>query len=100
GADRDRRARTLTLVPYLAGGCSSLLSGALNPLGLKIMLISSVAAAFGGASLLAWYFPARALRDRDGAPPTLGITRSIGWIVAGAIALAIFVGVFGRGFRF
>ncbi|HXU69487.1 MAG TPA: hypothetical protein VN947_09160 [Polyangia bacterium] len=100
GADREARARTLTLVPYLAGGVTSVLSGALNPLGVRIMLISSVAAAFGGTSLLAWYFPVRAERQPAGAPPALGIARGNGWLVAAAIAVAVFIGVFGRGLRF
>lgn len=100
GADREARARTLTLVPYLAGGTTSVLSGALNPLGWKIMLISSVAAAFGGTSLLAWYFGLRASRQPAGAPPSLGIARCRAWLVAAAIALAIFIGVLGRGLRF
>ena len=100
GADRESRARTLTLLPYLAGGTTAVLSGALNPLGVKIMLISSVAAAFGGTSLLAWYFAVRAKSQAVGTPPSLGIARSRAWLVAGAIALAVFIGVFGRGLRF
>src|SRR4029077_6374849 len=54
-AVRERRARTLSLIPYLAGGVTLCLAGILNPLGLKIVLISAVAASFGGTSLLAWY---------------------------------------------
>jgi len=100
GADRESRARTLTLLPYLAGGSTAVLSGALNPLGIKIMLISSVAAAFGGTSLLAWYFAMRAVKQPAGAPPSLGIARGTAWLAAAAIALAIFIGVFGRGLRF
>ncbi len=98
--DRESRARTLTLLPYLVGGGTALASGALNPLGVRIMLISSVAASFGGASLLAWYFPVRAQKEPAGAPATLGIARSVGWLAAAAFTLAVFVGVFGRGLRF
>ena len=100
GPDREARARTLTLLPYLAGGTSAVLSGALNPLGWKLMLMSSVAAAFGGTSLLAWYFAPRAARQPAGAPPSRGLARSRAWLVAAAIALALFIGVFGRGLRF
>jgi hypothetical protein len=99
GADRERRARRLTLVPYLVGGTTSVLSGMLNPLGLKIMLISSVAAAFGGASLLAWFFPQQAAREKSGEAPAMGVARSVGWMVAAGIAFALFVGVLGRGVR-
>jgi hypothetical protein len=100
GGDRERRARLLTLLPYLVGGATALASGALNPLGIRIMLISSVAAAFGGASLLAWYFPIHAARRPSAAPPSLGLARSHAWIAAAVVALALFVGVFGRGLRF
>ena len=98
--DREARARTLTLLPYLVGGATAIASGAFNPLGIRIMLISSVAAAFGGTSLLAWYFPMRAGKQDAGAPASLGIARGAGWLVAAAVALAIFVGVFGRGLTF
>src|SRR5262249_23596601 len=54
-ADRERGARTLSLLPYLSGGIALVLAGLLNPLGWRIMLISAVAAGFGGTSLLAWY---------------------------------------------
>jgi hypothetical protein len=54
-AQRERRARLLSLVPYLAGGVAMVVAGLLNPLGMKLVLISAVAASFGGTSLLAWY---------------------------------------------
>jgi hypothetical protein len=100
GSEREARARRLTLLPYLVGGCTSVASGVFNPLGVKIVLISSVAASFGGTSLLAWFFGMWAARQHSGAPPTLGIARNRGWLVAAVIALAIFVGVFGRGVTF
>lgn len=99
-ADRERRARTLTLLPYLAAGGAAVAAGLRNPQGIRLVLISSVAASFGGASLLAWYFPLRARRSSEGAPASLGIARSRAWIVAAAVALAIFVGLFGRGLSF
>lgn len=99
-ADRHARARRLTLLPYLVGGATSVAAGAFNPLGIELVLMSSVAAAFGGASLLAWFYPAYARRTASGRPPSLAIPRSRGWMAAAAAALAIFVGVFGRGLRF
>src|SRR5881628_2496491 len=54
-AVRAARARMLCLIPYLAGGVSLVVAGILNPYGLRVVLISAVAAAFGGTSLLAWY---------------------------------------------
>ncbi|HEX4457287.1 MAG TPA: hypothetical protein VIA18_04925 [Polyangia bacterium] len=76
GDDRVRRVRALTLVPYFAGCTTLVAAGAFNPLGARILLISAVAASFGGSSLLAWYYPGRAEKQSLGAPATLGITRS------------------------
>lgn len=94
---RERRARTLSLVPYLAGGVALVLAGLLNPLGMRLVLISAAAAAFGGTSLLAWYPPI----PREPAPetpePPLGIARSPVWMAAAAIVLLVFVFVLGPG---
>src|SRR5438874_40979 len=49
-AGRAARARMLCLIPYLAGGVSLVVAGILNPYGLRVVLISAVAAAFGGTS--------------------------------------------------
>lgn len=98
--DRHARATRLTLLPYLVGGATSVASGIFNPLGVEIVLISSVASAFGGTSLLAWFYRAYAPKPDSGRPPSLGISRSIGWMAAAVAALAIFVGVFGRGLKF
>lgn len=93
---RVARARRLSLVPYLAGGCAMIAAGLLNPLGMKIVLISAAAASFGGTSLLAWY-PAipRAPLDTTDAP--IDLPRSLAWIVASAIVMAFFIFVLGRG---
>lgn len=100
GPDRARRASTLTLLPYLVGGATFVAAGALNPLGFRILLISAVAASFGGSSLLAWFYTMRARQLAHGAEATLGVTRSRPWIVAAVVCLAIFVGVLGRGITF
>jgi hypothetical protein len=99
-SDRTRRALQLTLLPYLIGGATFVAAGALNPLGIRILLVSAIAASFGGSSLLAWYYGVRAGNTPAGAGPTLGIPRSGWWIAAAVVCLAIFVGVLGRGIRF
>jgi len=94
---RERRARILSIVPYLAGGIAFIVAGSLNPLGWKLVLISAAAAAFGGTSLLAWYPPI----PRPPAPatpePPLGIVRSHAWIIAAVVVLLFFVFVLGPG---
>jgi hypothetical protein len=94
---RTRRARTLSLVPYLAGGVALVVAGLLNPLGMKIVLISAVAAAFGGTSLLAWYPPIPRPPAATTPETPLGIGRSTGWLVAAAVVLLVFVIVLGPG---
>src|SRR5262249_35264446 len=79
--DRSRRARTLTLLPYLVGGATFLLAGLLNPHGLEVILISAVAASFGGTSLLAWYFTVSAGEHPPSGAAAMGIARSKGWMV-------------------
>ena len=90
-ATRETKARRLSLVPYLVGGASLVLAGLLNPLGMKIVLISAVAASFGSTSLLAWY-PALPRRAAAGTPDTqLAIDRGRAWIGGAVTVLFVFV---------
>ena len=98
---RVRRARQLTLVPYLTVGVLSCAAGALNPVGPLLILISAAAASFGGNSGLAWMWtllygpriPSSKLQMPE-------IERSRGWIIA-AVVLAIgFIMGLGPGVRF
>lgn len=98
---RQARARTLALLPYVVGGLTFVLAGLFNPHGLYLVLISAAAASFGGTSLLAWY-PGLWARRPAAAPESipLGVPRSRGWLIAAVIALVVFVGVLGPGLRF
>src|SRR5262249_42265552 len=49
-----RRARLLTIPPYIAGGLLYCVSGLFNPVGPVLIAISAAAASFGGASGLVW----------------------------------------------
>ena len=98
---RVRRARRLTLVPYLTGGVLSCAAGVLNPVGPQLILISAAAASFGSNSGLAWMwtllygsrFPSSEFKMPE-------IERSRGWIIA-AVVLAIgFIMGLGPGLRF
>ncbi len=94
---RVARARRLSLLPYVTGAGTLILAGLLNPLGMRIVLISAAAASLGGTSLLAWY-PAIPRPPSAYATDTpLGITRSIPWIASAAIAMVFFVFVLGPG---
>ncbi len=94
---RERRARTLSLLPYVAGSVSLAVAGILNPLGVKILLISAVAAGFGGTSLLAWYFTIPRKPATATAEPPLGLPRGAAWIAAAGVVLLFFVFILGPG---
>lgn len=97
GPARVGRARQLTLLPYLAGGCLYVGAGLLNPLGMKLVLISAAAASFGGASALAWM--SALLRHEARFPPGQAdqpLPRSLAWLAAGALVAVLFVAVLGR----
>ena len=98
---RRARARVLSVLPYLVGGFTFVAAGLLNPHGLPLVLISAVAASFGGTSLLVWY-PGLWARRPAAAPEEapLGVLRSGGWLVSAALTLIVFVGVLGPGVRF
>ena len=51
---RVRRARQLTVTPYIISGVLACVAGGLNPVGPLLILISAAAASFGGNSGLAW----------------------------------------------
>ncbi len=95
---RVRRARQLTVVPYLVAGVLSCAAGALNPVGPLLILVSAAAASFGGHSGLAWmwtllrgpHIPSSEFQMPE-------IERSRGWIVAAAVLAIVFVAVLGRG---
>ena len=98
---RVRRARQLTLVPYLTAGVLSCAAGALNPVGPLLILISAAAASFGGNSGLAWmwtllYGPR--IPSSDFQMPE--IERRRGWIIAAVVLALGFVLGLGPGVRF
>jgi hypothetical protein len=95
--ERIARTRTLTLLPYLVGGALFVVAGLLNPHGFRLVLISAIAASFGGTSLLAWYPGLWARKAPSEAGPPLGVPRSAGWLVAALVVGGIFVGVLGPG---
>lgn len=97
---RVRRARQLTLVPYLTSGILSCAAGAFNPVGPLLILISAAAASFGGHSGLAWMWTLlknpRILNSKFQMPE---IGPSLVWIII-AVVLAIgFIAGLGPGVK-
>jgi hypothetical protein len=98
---RVRRARQLTLTPYLISGVLSCAAGTLNPVGPLLILLSAAAASFGGHSGLAWmwtllYGPH--IRSCELQVPL--IRRNWGWMVAAAVLAIVFIAGLGPGVRF
>jgi len=86
---RVRRARQLTVTPYLTAGVLACVAGALNPVSPLLILISAAAASFGGNSGLAWMsnlLQGPRIPSSEFQMPE--IERSRGWIIA-AVVLAI-----------
>jgi len=95
-----RIARALTLVPWIAGGLVSCVSGAFNPVGLVLVAISAAAASFGGTSGLAWMPEIVGTRWAPipaAGPPPPSLHRHDGWIVAGGVAAIVFIAALGPG---
>jgi hypothetical protein len=91
-----RDYNTVGRVPYYAACLFSCAAGALDPLGLKLLLVSTIPAAFGGSSGLMW---ADNLLPRTPARLTLLVhRRRAWWIVAKVLGLA-YILILGPGIK-
>jgi hypothetical protein len=94
-ADKPRMKR-LTWNLYFSVLILSVAAGLMNPLGIKVVLESAVAAAAGGNAGLLWlrhYVPKRAAPL--GAEASIG--RSYGWIATAAVLVVPYIFVLGHG---
>lgn len=97
---RVRRARQLTVVPYLTGGALSCVAGALNPVGPLLILVSAAASSFGGHSAMAWMWTLlHGPRIPSSEFQMPEIERSRRWIVAAAVLAVVFVAGLGPGVK-
>jgi hypothetical protein len=88
---------TVGRVPYYAACLFSCAAGALDPLGLKLFLVSTVPAAFGGSSGLMW---ADNLLPRTPAEQTLWIRRQPAWWIAAVVLGLVYIVILGPGIKF
>jgi hypothetical protein len=98
---RVRRARQLTVVPYLTGGVLSCAAGALNPVGPVLILVSAAAASFGGHSGLAWMWTllrGPRIPSSELQMPEIELNRA--WMVAAAVLATVFIAGLGPGVKF
>jgi hypothetical protein len=84
-------------LPYCAACLFSCVAGAFDPLGIKLLLVSTIPAAFGGSSGLLW---ADGLMPRAAPDKTLVVERAPAWWVVAAVFAVCYVIFLGRGIRF
>jgi hypothetical protein len=84
-------------LPYYAAGLFSCAAGALDPLGLKLLLVSTIPEAFGGSSGLMW---ADSLMPRGEPKQHLRVPRLIAWWIAAVLMGVAYIVVLGRGVQF
>ena len=94
GQERVRRAQLLALTSYMAGGIVSVLIGLLNPYGLLIVLISSIASSMGGTSGLAWMMQMLNRKKVSRIAP-FALTRSWLWIGGSLVFILMYAAVLG-----
>lgn len=88
---------TVGRIPYYAAGLFSCAAGALDPLGIKLLFVSTIPAAFGGSSGLMW---ADNLLPREPAKWKLLVRRQPAWWIAAVVLGTCYIVVLGRGIQF
>ena len=88
---------TVGRLPYYVACVFSCLAGAFDPLGIELLLVSTIPAAFGGSSGLMW---ADSLMPPDAPGHPLFVRRAPVWWVAAAILGIAYIVVIGRGVTF
>lgn len=98
GTVNHRDLTRLTVPAYFAGGILFMAAAVFNPVGPALILTSGAGASFGltfGLLLIPGMVKDGLALDQAINPASLPLSR--GWIFAGAVVGAIFIGVFGRG---
>jgi hypothetical protein len=106
GSNKEQRYRCavrLSAIPYFAGGILMCIAGALNPVGMILILMSAAASTFGGTSGLLWTtdWLNRGTLIPSG-PPAEPMPIYKSWpLIAATCALAVaFVAILGPSVRF
>ena len=94
GREKVRRGQRIAMIAYFSGAVVSLLIGLLNPQGIELFLVSAVGSSLGGTSGLLWLMQLLNRKEETATPP-FQFARSLPWIIAGLLGLAIYAGVFG-----
>jgi hypothetical protein len=90
---------TLARLPYYAACAFYCLAGAFDPLGIKLLLISTIPAAFGGNSGFMWGDSVLSRTPSLSTPPLI-ITRQPAWWIAAILIGILYILILGRGISF
>ena len=88
---------TVGRLPYYAACLFSCAAGALDPLGIKLFLVSTIPAAFGGSSGLMW---ADSLMPGSKPETRLAVRPVPLWWIAAIVTGSCYILFIGRGIRF
>jgi hypothetical protein len=83
-------------LPYLAGCALNCAAGSLDPMGLQLMLVSTIPAAFGGTSGLLWL---DSLMPRTPVEHELVVRRQPVWWVLAAVSAVAYIAILGPGIK-
>jgi hypothetical protein len=93
---RDRsQYNTVGRLPYLAAGIFSSIAGLFDPLGIRLLIVSTVPAAFGGSSGLLWADSLVPRRPPRASP--LVVHRQLAWLIAAIVIGGAYIGIVGPG---
>ncbi|MGA9586637.1 MAG: hypothetical protein WBQ95_14990 [Terracidiphilus sp.] len=84
-------------LPYLASGLFSCAAGAFDPLGIKLLLESTIPAAFGGSSGMLWL---DGLIPRPLPESRLVVPREPAWWIGASLFAIAYIVILGRGIEF
>jgi hypothetical protein len=85
---------TVGRLPYAASCLFACAAGAFDPMGIKLFLVSTVPAAFGGLSGMLWL---DSLMPRIRPDPSLVVRSQPAWWIAALLFGAAYIGILGRG---
>jgi hypothetical protein len=95
---RDRSAyNSVGRLAYFAAGLFSCAAGAFDPLGIQLLFVSTIPAAFGGSSGLLW---ADSLMPRTVTEQNLVVHQNRLWWIAAAVIGSGYIVIFGKGIAF
>jgi hypothetical protein len=95
--DATRTYNTVGRLPYYAAGLFSCAAGLLDPLGLQLLFLSTIPAAFGGSSGLMW---ADNLMPKAVPEQPFIVERQPAWGIAAIILGGCYIFFLGRGIQF